>query len=95
MHSVLQMWIRVSDFEAGGTQVPSNIDLWTIFGPESSVLVQTELNSCFERNKVALKIDVLCDNCPSHGVGISNPGFWGMVRITKKLSLLIWNNKNN
>ncbi|WJX78060.1 aspartate-semialdehyde dehydrogenase-like protein [Trifolium repens] len=65
-------------FEAGGTQVPSNIDPWTIFGPESSVLVQTELNSCFERNKVALRINVLCDNCPSHGVGISNPGFWGM-----------------
>ncbi|MED6204765.1 hypothetical protein PIB30_012002 [Stylosanthes scabra] len=38
-------------FEAGGTQVPSNIKPWTIVGEESSILVQTELNSCFERNK--------------------------------------------
>ncbi|XP_058750656.1 alpha-L-arabinofuranosidase 1-like [Vicia villosa] len=65
-------------FEAGGTRFLSNIDPWTIVGTESSILVQTELNSCFERNKVALRIDVLCDKCPSHGVGISNPGFWGM-----------------
>ncbi|XLU20149.1 hypothetical protein S245_056215, partial [Arachis hypogaea] len=67
-------------FEAGGTQVPSNIKPWTIVGEESSILVQTELNSCFERNKVALRMDVLCDdiNCPSGGVGISNPGYWGM-----------------
>ncbi|CAK8542996.1 unnamed protein product [Lathyrus sativus] len=64
-------------FEAGGRRVLSNIDPWTIVGTESSVLVQTELNSCFEHNKVALRIDVLCDKCP-HGVGISNPGFWGM-----------------
>ncbi|CAI8613751.1 unnamed protein product [Vicia faba] len=65
-------------FEAGGRQFLSNIDPWTIVGTESSVLVQTELSSCFEHNKVALRIDVLCDKCPSHGVGISNPGFWGM-----------------
>ncbi|XP_073222179.1 alpha-L-arabinofuranosidase 1-like isoform X2 [Cicer arietinum] len=65
-------------FEAGGTKVPSNIDPWTIVGTESSIVVQTELNSCFERNKVALRIDVLCDYCSSDGVGISNPGFWGM-----------------
>lgn len=64
-------------FEAGGTNVPSNIEPWTIVGTESSVLIQTELSSCFERNKVALRMDVLCDNCPS-GVGISNPGYWGM-----------------
>ncbi|MED6223801.1 Alpha-L-arabinofuranosidase 2 [Stylosanthes scabra] len=67
-------------FEAGGTQVPSNIKPWSIVGKESSILVQTELNSCFERNKVALKMDVLCHNntCPFGGVGISNPGYWGM-----------------
>ncbi|TKY62768.1 Alpha-L-arabinofuranosidase 1 [Spatholobus suberectus] len=65
-------------FEAGGTRVPSNIEPWTIVGQESAILIQTELSSCFERNKVALKMDVLCDNCPSDGVGVSNPGFWGM-----------------
>ncbi|KAH1069620.1 hypothetical protein AAZX31_03G105000 [Glycine max] len=65
-------------FEAGGTQVPSNIAPWTIVGQESAILLQTELSSCFERNKVALRMDVLCDNCPSDGVGVSNPGFWGM-----------------
>lgn len=71
-------------FEAGGRQFLSNIDPWTIVGTDSLVSVQTELSSCFEHNKVALRIDVLCDKCPSHGVGISNPGFWGMVRITKE-----------
>ncbi|XP_027351116.1 alpha-L-arabinofuranosidase 1-like [Abrus precatorius] len=65
-------------FEAGGTQVPSNIEPWTIVGKESDIVIQTVLGSCFERNNVALQMDVLCDNCPSDGVGISNPGFWGM-----------------
>lgn len=75
-----------SGFEAGGTHVPSNIAPWTIIGQESTVSIQTELSSCFEHNKVALKMDVLCDNCPSDGVGISNPGFWGMVRIIINMS---------
>jgi len=83
MYSV-QIWIYVSGFEAGGTQVPSNFDPWTIVGTEADIHVVTELSSSFERNKVALKIDVLCDNCPADGVGISNPGFKGMVRIKKK-----------
>ncbi|RZB47633.1 Alpha-L-arabinofuranosidase 1, partial [Glycine soja] len=65
-------------FEAGGTQVPSNIAPWTIVGQESAILLQTQLSSCFERNKVALKMDVRCDNCPFDGVGVSHPGFWGM-----------------
>jgi len=74
----------VSGFEAAGTRTPSNIFPWTIIGTESSVKLQTELSSCFERNKVALRMDVLCDKCPFDGVGVSNPGFWGMVRIAKK-----------
>ncbi|XP_020219687.1 alpha-L-arabinofuranosidase 1-like [Cajanus cajan] len=64
-------------FEAGGTRVPSNIEPWTIVGQESEIFIETQRSSCFEHNKVALKMDVLCDNCHD-GVGISNPGFWGM-----------------
>ncbi|PON89773.1 Alpha-L-arabinofuranosidase [Trema orientale] len=70
-------------FEAGGPNIPSNIDPWSIIGDESSVIVSTDRSSCFERNKIALKLEVLCDSkglstCPPEGVGISNPGFWGM-----------------
>lgn len=70
--------VNNSGFEAAGTRTPSNIFPWTIIGTESSVKLQTELSSCFERNKVALRMDVLCDKCPPDGVGVSNPGFWGM-----------------
>jgi len=55
-------------------------------GKEQDIFLQTELSSCFEHNKVALKIDVLCDPCSSDGVGVSNPGFWGMVRIVNNVS---------
>ncbi|KAK9266548.1 hypothetical protein L1049_001592 [Liquidambar formosana] len=70
-------------FEAGGPNTPSNIDPWSIIGDESSLIVSTERSSCFERNKVALRMEVLCDSegtsiCPAGGVGIYNPGFWGM-----------------
>ncbi|EEF38707.1 alpha-L-arabinofuranosidase 1 [Ricinus communis] len=70
-------------FEAGGPNIPSNIDPWSIIGDESTIIVSTDRSSCFERNKVALRMDVLCDskgsnNCPDGGVGIYNPGFWGM-----------------
>lgn len=70
-------------FEAGGPNTPSNIDPWSIIGEESSLVVSTDRSSCFERNKIALKMDVLCDSqgdniCPSGGVGVYNPGFWGM-----------------
>ncbi|PRQ45694.1 putative non-reducing end alpha-L-arabinofuranosidase [Rosa chinensis] len=70
-------------FESGGPNTPSNIDPWSIIGNESSLLVSTDRSSCFERNKVALRMEVLCDSqdaniCPSGGVGIYNPGFWGM-----------------
>ncbi|KAL6530608.1 aspartate-semialdehyde dehydrogenase-like protein [Orobanche minor] len=67
-------------FEAGGPNTPSNIDPWSVIGNESSLIVSTERSSCFERNKIALRMEVLCetDTCPAGGVGIYNPGFWGM-----------------
>ncbi|XVF56344.1 hypothetical protein PTKIN_Ptkin06aG0112100 [Pterospermum kingtungense] len=70
-------------FEAGGYNTPSNIDPWSIIGDESSLIVSTDRSSCFERNKMALRMEVLCNSeganiCPSGGVGVYNPGFWGM-----------------
>ncbi|KAL3534084.1 hypothetical protein ACH5RR_002545 [Cinchona calisaya] len=76
--------VKNRGFEAGGPNTPSNIDPWTILGNETYLIVSTDRSSCFERNKIALKMDVLCDHgsaanaCPDGGVGISNPGFWGM-----------------
>jgi len=70
-------------FEAGGQSVPSTIFPWTVVGDDSSIEVSTDRSSCFDRNKVAVRINVLCDGskfCPPGAVGISNPGFWGMVR---------------
>ncbi|KAK3136041.1 hypothetical protein QOZ80_5BG0427230 [Eleusine coracana subsp. coracana] len=65
-------------FEAGGRHTPSNTDPWGTIGDESSIAVMTEQVSCFTRNIVALRMEVLCDKCPAGGVGIYNPGFWGM-----------------
>ncbi|XP_057461130.1 alpha-L-arabinofuranosidase 1-like isoform X2 [Actinidia eriantha] len=70
-------------FEAGGQNTPSNIDPWSIIGDGSSLIVATDRSSCFDRNKIALRMEVLCDGqgtnvCPVGGVGIYNPGFWGM-----------------
>lgn len=70
-------------FEAGGPNTPSNIDPWSVLGDESTLLVSTDRSSCFDRNKIALRMEVLCDDggansCPLGGVGIYNPGFWGM-----------------
>ncbi|KAK4758873.1 hypothetical protein SAY87_020174 [Trapa incisa] len=70
-------------FEAGGPNTPSNIDPWSIIGGESYLDVLTERASCFNRNMVALRMDVFCDSsganiCPQEGVGVYNPGFWGM-----------------
>ncbi|KAH9738664.1 alpha-L-arabinofuranosidase 1 [Citrus sinensis] len=70
-------------FEAGGQNIPSNIDPWAIIGNDSSLIVSTDRSSCFERNKVALRMEVLCDSqgtniCPVGGVGVYNPGYWGM-----------------
>ncbi|XP_054797467.1 alpha-L-arabinofuranosidase 1-like [Prosopis cineraria] len=72
--------VRNRGFEAGGTNVPSSIFPWSIVGNESTIHVETELASPFPRNKVAVRLDILCEfpkNCPK-GVGLSNPGFWGM-----------------
>ncbi|XP_050369283.1 alpha-L-arabinofuranosidase 1-like isoform X2 [Argentina anserina] len=83
-------------FEAGGPNTPSNIDPWSIIGSESSLIVSTDRSSCFERNKVALRMEVLCDSqganiCPSGGVGIYNPGFWGMnVEKGKTYSVVLY-----
>ena len=69
-------------FESGGRHSPSIIDPWSIIGDYSLVRVSTDLSSCFKRNPVALRMEVLCDTdaCPIGGVGIYNPGYWGMVR---------------
>ncbi|KAL2895724.1 Alpha-L-arabinofuranosidase 1 [Bienertia sinuspersici] len=80
------LWAELVDnrgFEAGGRHTPSNIKPWSIIGDESTISISTDLSSCFERNKVALRMDVLCDTdgantCPRGGVGVYNPGFWGM-----------------
>ncbi|KAI4994963.1 hypothetical protein ZWY2020_034866 [Hordeum vulgare] len=65
-------------FEAGGTLAPSSIDPWSIIGDESSIRITMDNSSCFSRNIVALKMEVLCEDCPAGGVGVCNPGFWGM-----------------
>ncbi|CAB4285946.1 unnamed protein product [Prunus armeniaca] len=83
-------------FEAGGPNVPSNIDPWSIIGNESSLIVSTDRSSCFDRNKVALRMEVLCDSqgassCPDGGVGIYNPGFWGMnIEKGKNYSVVLY-----
>uniref|UniRef100_A0A0E0J685 non-reducing end alpha-L-arabinofuranosidase n=1 Tax=Oryza nivara TaxID=4536 RepID=A0A0E0J685_ORYNI len=48
-------------------------------------LVSNRSNSQFDKhsswklkNSVALRMEILCENCPAGGVGIYNPGFWGM-----------------
>ncbi|THU70377.1 hypothetical protein C4D60_Mb08t24340 [Musa balbisiana] len=92
----VDVWVRIMEgrvgvgsgspkfgFEAGGPNTPSNIDPWSIIGQESFIYVSTDRTSCFPRNEVALRMEVLCDNtgsviCPSDGVGIYNPGYWGM-----------------
>ncbi|KAK4404686.1 Alpha-L-arabinofuranosidase 1 [Sesamum angolense] len=72
-------------FEAGGPNTPSNIEPWSVIGDESSLFVSTDRSSCFDRNKIALRMEVLCGHegtmCPASGVGIYNPGFWGMVQV--------------
>ncbi|VAI06210.1 unnamed protein product [Triticum turgidum subsp. durum] len=70
-------------FEAGGPNTPSNIDPWLIIGDESNIIVATDRSSCFATNPIALRMEVLCESsgndvCPPGGVGIYNPGFWGM-----------------
>lgn len=77
---------RLGSFPAlGGPNTPSNIDPWLVIGSESSIILGPDQTSCFERNPVALRMEVLCDSkgtnvCPSGGVGVYNPGYWGMVQ---------------
>ncbi|KAK6151373.1 hypothetical protein DH2020_014008 [Rehmannia glutinosa] len=77
------LWAELVSNRAGGQNIPSNISPWSIIGDESSIVVSTDRSSCFDRNKVALQMEVLCNNngdniCPEGGVGVYNPGFWGM-----------------
>ncbi|KAI7736721.1 hypothetical protein M8C21_001969 [Ambrosia artemisiifolia] len=67
-------------FEAGGLHSPALIEPWSIIGDYSLVQVVTDFSSSFKRNPVALRMEVLCDSksCPAGGVGIYNPGYWGM-----------------
>ncbi|MED6108377.1 hypothetical protein PIB30_023293 [Stylosanthes scabra] len=81
-------------FEGGiGSGNPSSIYPWSVIGNESVISVSTDETSCFEHNKVALRMEVLCNgpkSCPPGGVGISNPGFWGMsIEKGKKYKLAL------
>ncbi|KAL6631029.1 hypothetical protein ACP70R_028369 [Stipagrostis hirtigluma subsp. patula] len=81
----------LESFEAGGPQTPSNVDPWGIIGDGSSISVMTERVSCFSRNIVALRMEVLSDKCPDVGVGIYNRGFWGMnIEEGKTYSLVLY-----
>ncbi|KAK8919465.1 Alpha-L-arabinofuranosidase 1 [Platanthera zijinensis] len=83
-------------FEAGGPETPSNIDPWSTIGDESNILVSTDRSSCFIRNKVALRMEVFCDDegpysCPAGGVGVYNPGYWGMhIEEGKKYKVIMY-----
>ncbi|KAE9588707.1 putative non-reducing end alpha-L-arabinofuranosidase [Lupinus albus] len=84
--------VKNRGFEAGrGT---SNIYPWSTIGDNSSISISTDLTSCFKRNQVALKMKVLCGGtkpCPSGGVGISNPGYWGMnIEEGKKYQIVFY-----
>jgi len=70
-------------FEAKGKKVPSSLHPWTVIGDKFEITVSIDQTSVFERNKNALRMELHCDrssSCRPDGVGISNPGFWGMVR---------------
>ncbi|EPS69633.1 hypothetical protein M569_05132, partial [Genlisea aurea] len=65
-------------FESG-----AGIHPWEVIGDSSFLNVSTDLSSNFTRNPVALKVKILCHKeglhaCPPGGVGVYNPGFWGM-----------------
>ncbi|CAI9094726.1 OLC1v1030513C1 [Oldenlandia corymbosa var. corymbosa] len=56
----------------------ATIDPWGTVGGQSDVKISTDHSSLFPRNKIALKVEVLCERCPDTGVGVFNPGYWGM-----------------
>eukprot|EP00249_Psilotum_nudum_P011384 c23140_g1_i1 orf=470-2455(+) len=88
------LWAELVDnrgFEAGGPNTPSNIAPWSIIGDETEVWLETDRSSCFARNPIALRIEVLCDICPLGGVGVYNPGFWGMdIVADNKYKVVLW-----
>ncbi|KAL9239572.1 hypothetical protein vseg_013881 [Gypsophila vaccaria] len=67
-------------FEAGGRNVPSMINPWGMIGDENTISIVTEMSSPFKNNPIALRVDVHCNptTCPPGGVGVYNPGYWGM-----------------
>ncbi|KAL9228453.1 hypothetical protein vseg_004036 [Gypsophila vaccaria] len=67
-------------FEAGGRHVPSMITPWGMIGDENTISIVTEMLSPFKNNPMALRMDVHCNptTCPPGGVGVYNPGYWGM-----------------
>ncbi|XP_054784668.1 alpha-L-arabinofuranosidase 1-like [Prosopis cineraria] len=77
------LWAELVDnrgFEAGGSPLHENISPWKIIGDKSNIEVQIEAASLFPKNKIAVRLDIHCPypaKCPN-GVGLSNPGFWGM-----------------
>jgi hypothetical protein len=84
----MEISFTCAGFEAGGANTPSIFDPWYKVGSEAQVTIGTDRSSPFDRNPVALKVEVLCDKddeglnfCPTGGVGAANPGFWGMVRV--------------
>ncbi|KAF3322620.1 alpha-L-arabinofuranosidase 1-like protein [Carex littledalei] len=84
-------------FEAGGKNTPSIIDPWVQIGDSSKIIMSTDRTSTFKRNEVALKMEVLCDkndksnSCPSQGVGVYNPGFWGMnIELGKVYNVVLY-----
>ncbi|KAL8241509.1 hypothetical protein R6Q59_014863 [Mikania micrantha] len=80
-------------FESGGLHTPSLIEPWSIIGDYSLVRIATDFSSCFNRNPVALRMEVLCDSnaCPDGGVGVYNPGYWGMnIEQAKTYKLVLY-----
>ncbi|KAL3679004.1 hypothetical protein R1sor_021960 [Riccia sorocarpa] len=82
-------------FEAGGRSTPSIIDPWYPKGDDHDVMLSTEETSLFRRNPIALRISVLCGTasnpCPADGVGVVNPGYWGIdVRAGKFYTVTFW-----
>lgn len=68
-------------FEAEGEKVPSSLHPWEVIGDKPAIVVSIDQTSVFQRNRNALRMEVHCDHsssCLPDGVGISNPGFWGM-----------------
>ncbi|KAG6549463.1 hypothetical protein Mapa_008999 [Marchantia paleacea] len=81
-------------FEAGGQNTPSSIDPWSPLGKGNETMLTTERASLFPRNPIALRMKTLCGNgtaCPPGGVGVANPGYWGIdVQAGKSYQITFW-----